>query len=91
MGLEKVRPTTPSRRQLVKLNQKSLNLSKKPILKQKLKGKKNSSGRNHSGKITAFHRGGGVKRKYREINFFRTLNSTGIVCSLEHERGRAAT
>lgn len=88
MGLEKVRPTTPSRRQLVKLNQKSLNLSKKPILKQKLKGKKNSSGRNHSGKITAFHRGGGVKRKYREINFFRTLNSTGIVCSLEHDPNR---
>lgn len=88
--LEKVKPTTPSRRQLVKLNQKSLNLSRKPILKQKLKGKKNSSGRNHSGKITVFHKGGGVKRKYREINFLRTFNSTGVVCRLEHDPYRNA-
>lgn len=90
MILEKVNPTTPSRRQLIKLNQKSLNLSKTPLLKQKLKGKKNSTGRNHSGQITVFHKGGGVKRKYREINFSRTFNSTGIVCSLEHDPYRSA-
>lgn len=40
MILQKVKPTTASRRQLIKLNQKSLNLGKKPLLKQKLKGKK---------------------------------------------------
>lgn len=90
MILQKVKPTTASRRQLVKLNQKSLNLSKKPLLKNKVKGKKNSSGRNHSGKITVFHKGGGVKNKYREINFARTSNSTGIVCSLEHDPNRNA-
>ena len=85
ISLQRVKPTTPSRRQLIKLNQKSLNLSKKPILKSKIKGLKNSSGRNHSGKITVFHKGGGVKKRYRKINFNRTLNSTGIVCSLEHD------
>lgn len=90
MILQKVKPTTSSRRQLVKLNQKSLNLSKKPLLKQKLKGKKNSTGRNHSGQITVFHKGGGVKRKYREVNFSRTFNSTGIVCTLEHDPNRNA-
>lgn len=90
MILYKVKPTTSSRRQLVKLNQKSLNLSKKPILKQSIKGKKNSSGRNHSGKITIFHKGGGVKKRYREINFSRTFNSTGIVCSLEYDPNRSA-
>lgn len=90
MILQKVKPTTPSRRQLIKLNQKNLNLSKKPLLKQKLKGKKTSSGRNHSGQITVFHRGGGVKKRYRKINFFRTFNSTGIVCSLEHDPNRNA-
>lgn len=90
MILQKLKPTTPSRRQLIKLNQKSLNLSKKPILKSKIKGIKNSSGRNHSGKITVFHKGGGVKQKYRDINFDRTLNSTGIVCSLEHDPNRNA-
>ena len=65
MMLEKVKPTTASRRQLIKLNHKGLNLSKKPLLKTKIKGKKNSSGRNHSGKITVFHKGGGVKQRYR--------------------------
>lgn len=90
MILHKVKPTTSSRRQLVKLNQKNLNLSKKPILKQSVKGKKNSSGRNHSGKITVFHKGGGVKKCYREIKFFRTFNSTGIVCSLEYDPNRSA-
>ena len=90
MLLQKVKPTTSSRRQLIQLNEKSLNLSKKPVLKQKLKGKKNSNGRNHSGKITVFHRGGGVKRKYRQINFSRTVNSTAIVCSLEHDPNRNA-
>jgi large subunit ribosomal protein L2 len=90
MILQKVKPTTSSRRHLIKLNQKGLNLSKKPILKNKVKGIKNSSGRNNSGKITVFHKGGGVKQKYREINFYRTLNSTGIVCSLEHDPNRNA-
>ena len=90
MILQKVKPTTSSRRQLIKLNQKSLNLSKIPLLKQRLKGKKNSTGRNNSGQITVRHKGGGVKRKYREINWFRNFNSTGIICSLEHDPNRNA-
>jgi hypothetical protein len=40
MFLQKVKPTTASRRQLIKLNNKSLNLSKKPLLKTHLAGKK---------------------------------------------------
>jgi len=88
--LEKVKPTTASRRQLIKLNHKGLNLSKKPLLKTKIKGKKNSSGRNHSGKITVFHKGGGVKQRYREINFNRKYNSTAIVCTIEHDPNRNA-
>ena len=71
--LQKVKPTTASRRQLIKLNNKSLNLSKKPLLKSKVTGKKNSSGRNHSGKITVFHKGGGVKQRYRQIDFDRKV------------------
>lgn len=90
MILQKTKPTTSSQRHLTKLNQKNLNLSKNPLLKQKLKGKKNSAGRNHSGQITVRHKGGGVKRKYREIDFFRKTNSTGIVCSLEHDPNRSA-
>lgn len=87
--LQKVKPITSSRRNLIKLNQKSLKLNKNPLIKNKIKGfKKNSTGRNHSGKITVFHKGGGVKQKYRKISFNRNFNSTGIVCSLEHDPNR---
>lgn len=88
MTLKKVKPTTSSRRQLIKLEQKSLNLRKKPMLKSMLKGGKSSDGRNHSGKITVFHKGGGVKKKYRLIDFARTSSSTAIVCSIEHDPNR---
>jgi large subunit ribosomal protein L2 len=90
MTLQKVKPITPSKRRLIKLNNKSLNLSKKPLLKNKIKGVKNSTGRNNTGQITIFHKGGGAKQKYREINFARTSNSVGIVCSLEHDPNRNA-
>lgn len=90
MILQKVKPITASRRQLIKLNQKSLNISKKPLLKNKVVGKKNSSGRNNSGKITVFHKGGGVKRRYRQVDFNRKFNSIGIVCTIEHDPNRNA-
>lgn len=90
MVLQRVKPTTASRRQLIKLNQKSLNISKKPLLKNEVLGKKNSSGRNNSGRITVFHKGGGVKKRYRKIDFNRKFNSTNIVCSIEHDPNRSA-
>ena len=88
MTLQRVKPINSSRRHLIKLNQKNLN--DKPILKTHLKGSKNSNGRNHSGKITVAHKGGGVKKKYRRIDFQRTHNSTGIICTLEHDPNRNA-
>jgi len=36
-----------------------------------LKGKQKISGRNNSGRITVRRRGGGLKRKYRQIDFRR--------------------
>lgn len=88
MIFKKVKPTTPSKRQLLRLNEEFL--AKKPILKNKIVGKKNSAGRNHTGKITVFHRGSGVKNKYRKILFERTFEFTGIVCSLEYDPNRSA-
>lgn len=86
MLLQNIKPTTPSRRQLIKINKN--HLEKKPILKNKIKGKKNITGKNNSGKITVFHKGGGVKKNYRQINFNRINNSTGIICSIEHDPNR---
>jgi large subunit ribosomal protein L2 len=61
---------------------------KKVMLKTKMKGLINKAGRNNSGKITIYHRGGGHKKKYRFINFNRTNSSTSIVCSIEYDPNR---
>jgi len=84
-----IKPTTPSRRQLLRLDDKKI-LNKKPILKNKIVGKKNLAGKNNSGKITVYHRGKGVKNKYREILFNRPFDFAGIVCSLEYDPNRSA-
>lgn len=86
MVLKTKKPVTPSQRQLTQLSQK--NLRKKPLLKKYIKGLTNSSGRNNSGKITIRHKGGGHKKKYRIIDFFRTRPSTGIICSIEYDPNR---
>ena len=84
-----IKPTSPSQRQLIRLNKKNL-LNKKPLLKNKIIGKKNITGKNHSGKTTIYHKGGGVKKKYRIINFNRNSPSKGIICSIEHDPNRNA-
>lgn len=86
MTLIFLKPTTSSQRHLIKLNRKQL--SKKPIIKIKIFGLKKSFGKNHFGKITVRHKGGGHKRKFREINFLRIDKSIGIVVSIEYDPNR---
>jgi len=88
MIFKQIKPITPSKRQLLRLNENFF--EKKPILKNKIVGKKNLAGKNHSGKTTVFHQGGGVKNNYRQILFHHTFNYTGIVCSLEYDPNRSA-
>lgn len=88
MSLKTKKPTTPSQRQLIQIHRNGL--ITKPILKKSIKGFKNPSGRNNSGKITVRHKGGGHKKKYRKINFLRTQPSIGIICSLEYDPNRNA-
>lgn len=80
--------STPSQRHLTQLN--NTHLRKTPMLKKSIKGKKNSSGRNNSGKITIRHKGGGHKTRYRNLNFQRTNKSTGIITSIEYDPNRNA-
>ena len=52
---------------------------------------KKNSGRNNQGKITVRHQGGGVKRKYRIIDFKRNkLDIEGTVVSIEYDPNRTA-
>ncbi len=53
--------------------------------------KKKTNGRNNQGKITVRHRGGGVKRKYRLIDFKRIKDGiTAVVASIEYDPNRSA-
>lgn len=87
LHLKKIRPVTPSLRG-VRLFQKPL-LKDKKFLKKKTSSFQLCVGRNHSGKITAYHRGGGHKRLYRDIDFYR-LSFGGIVEAIEYDPFRTA-
>jgi len=53
--------------------------------------KKNTGGRNSYGRITVRHRGGGVKRKYRIVDFKRNLeNVNAEVLSIQYDPNRSA-
>jgi len=48
------------------------------------------TGKNFSGKICVFHRGGGNKKIYRVIDFYRRLDAYGVVCEIQFDACRSA-
>ena len=85
---KKIKPITPSQRQTILFIN---NLTKKQkSIKKITKGFKRSNGRNNQGKITIKHRGGGHKRLYREINFYRSYLSKGITKAILYDPNRSA-
>jgi len=38
-----------------------------------------ASGRNFLGRLTVQHKGGGVKNKYRVLDFYRNINQYGFI------------
>ena len=90
MRLKKYKPITPSLRHKVRVDRS--NLAKKTLAPKKLLvTKKKTAGRNNQGRITVRHRGGGVKRKYRIIDFKRDkFNIVGKVISIEYDPNRTA-
>lgn len=92
MILKKYKPTTSSLRHRIGIDKKKL-LSKnlKPTIIKKLAfGLINKAGRNHSGQITSYHRGGGNKKKYKIIDFKRLLELIGIVKRIEYSSTRSS-
>ncbi len=69
MAIKNFKPTTPTRRG-TRLEDRS-SLSKDPGPRNLTVAKKQKSGRNNQGKITVRHRGGGVKRRVRAVDFKR--------------------
>jgi len=87
--LVKVKPTSPGRRQLVKVVTPGLHKGK-PVTKL-TESQSKKAGRNSHGRITTRHQGGGHKQQYRVIDFKR--NKDGIAAQverLEYDPNRSA-
>ena len=89
MAVRVYKPMTPGTRGRSVLT--SEEITKTTPLKSLVVVKKKTNGRNNQGKITVRHRGGGVKRKYRLIDFKRRKDGiTAIVSSIEYDPNRSA-
>jgi large subunit ribosomal protein L2 len=90
MGIRYYKPTSPGRRDASVSDYAELTPGAQPE-KGLLRPKPKKGGRNHHGKITVRHRGGGHKQRYRLIDFHR--NKDGIpakVDSIQYDPNRTA-
>lgn len=85
-SLKYYKPVTPSRRGLILVDKSHLWKGKPE--KSLVKGKKSTGGRNSHGRMTAPHRGGGHKRKYRIISF--RMSGRAKIIRLEYDPNRTA-
>jgi large subunit ribosomal protein L2 len=89
MPIRTYKPTSPGRRGMSVSTFEEITRSRpeRSLIRKKV----SKAGRNNQGRITARHRGGGVKRQYRLIDFKR--NKFGIpakVFSIEYDPNRSA-
>lgn len=87
MAIRKTKPTSPGRRFATYQDREELTTSKphKPLTS----GKSSSGGRNSYGRVTSRHRGGGAKRRYRQIDFKRRKDGIPArVATIEYDPNR---
>ncbi len=90
MANRKTKPTSPGRRFGTYPIREEVT-STEPA-KSLTKGKKSSGGRNSAGRMTSRHRGGGEKRRYRQIDFKRGKDGIPArVASIEYDPNRSAS
>ena len=89
MPIKVFKPTSPGRRDMSGQTFEEITRSyPEPSL---TKGMRKRAGRNARGKITIRHRGGGHKRRYREIDFRRDkFDVPARVASIEYDPNRSA-
>lgn len=88
MAIKQIRPTTPGQRGMTTQDFDSIT-AKKPV-KSLITIKKGSVGRNNQGRITVRHRGGGVRRYYRHVNFKLDPGTSATVEAIEYDPNRSA-
>ncbi len=87
--MKKFKPVTPGRRHMLIVEKTGI--SKKKPEKSLMYGISSKAGRNAQGKVTVRHRGGGVKRRFRVIDFYgELLNTRGLVKAIEYDPNRSA-
>ena len=89
MAIVKCKPTSPGRRFVVKVVNGELHKGAPygPLTESKAK----NGGRNHNGRITTRHKGGGHKQKYRLVDFRRNKDGVNAeVERLEYDPNRSA-
>jgi large subunit ribosomal protein L2 len=89
MPIKSYRPTTPTRRfQTTVLRDE---ITRQRPERSLVKGKSNSGGRNSTGSISIWFRGGGHKRRYRAVDFKRDkIGVPAKVASIEYDPNRSA-
>jgi len=88
MSVRKLKPITPGQRFKVVNGFDAITTSTPE--KSLIAPLKKTGGRNSSGKMTASHRGGGHKRRYRLIDFKRNKSGDAEVLSIEYDPNRTA-
>ena len=88
MPVRDYKPTTPARRGMSSQDFDSVT-AKKPV-KSLIRIKKMTAGRNNQGRITTRHKGGGVRRYHRLVNFKLPAGMTGTVEQIEYDPNRSA-
>ncbi len=89
MGVKRFNPVTPSRRNMTVSD--FAEVTKSTPEKSLLRPRMQKAGRNNLGRITMRRRGGGHKRRYRDIDFRR--EKQGVPCkvvSVEYDPNRSA-
>ncbi len=89
MPLRSYKATSPGRRFMTRSTFEEITTDQphKPLLEPKKRG----SGRNHHGRMTVRHRGGGEKRHYRRIDFKRDkLGVPAKLATIEYDPNRSA-
>ncbi len=81
MGVKTYKPTSPGRRASSVNDFAEISDKRKRPEKSLCERIRKTGGRNHHGKITARHRGGGARRIYRRIDFKR--NKDGVLATVE--------
>ncbi|MDR2370844.1 MAG: 50S ribosomal protein L2 [Treponema sp.] len=90
MGIKTYKPITPGMRAWTSLDYGELTKGAKPA-KALTSGRPEKAGRGAGGRISVWHKGGGHKRLYRDIDFKRNkIGVPGIVASIEYDPNRSA-